>query len=39
VGAFSLKSLFMARHAQHVVLIHFPIALFLVGVFFDLAAR
>jgi uncharacterized membrane protein len=29
----------LARHAQHVVLIHFPIALFLTGVFLDLAAR
>jgi len=39
VGAFSLKSALLARHAQHVVLIHFPIALFLVGVFFDVVAR
>jgi uncharacterized membrane protein len=28
-----------AKHAQHVVLIHFPIALFTVGVTFDLAAE
>jgi uncharacterized membrane protein len=28
-----------ARHAQHVVLIHFPIALFTIGVAFDLAAE
>jgi len=34
-----LRSIFLARHAQHVVLIHFPIALFLMGVGFDLAAR
>lgn len=27
-----------ARHAQHVVLIHFPIALFIAGVAFDLIA-
>lgn len=39
MGAFNLKSALLARHAQHVVLIHFPIALFLVGVFFDLMAR
>lgn len=39
MGAFSLKSVLMARHAQHVVLIHFPIALFLVGAVFDLLAR
>jgi uncharacterized membrane protein len=30
-----LKSALLARHAQHVVLVHFPIALFLVGVAFD----
>ena len=34
-----LKSVLLARHAQHVVLIHFPIALFLVSVAFDLAAQ
>jgi uncharacterized membrane protein len=28
-----------ARHAQHVVLIHFPIALFTSGVLFDLAGQ
>lgn len=39
MGALSLKSALLARHAQHVVLIHFPIALFLVGVAFDFAAR
>ena len=39
MNAFSLKSLFLARHAQHVVLIHFPIALFIIGVLFDLLAR
>ena len=32
---FELKSALLARHAQHVVLVHFPIALFLVGVGFD----
>ena len=31
------KSVFLAKHAQHVVLVHFPIALFLAGVGFDLA--
>lgn len=36
---FDLRSVLLARHAQHVVLIHFPIALFLTGVFLDLAAR
>jgi uncharacterized membrane protein len=38
-AAFSLKAALLARHAQHVVLIHFPIALFLAGVAFDFAAR
>ena len=32
---FDLKSALFARHAQHVVLVHFPIALFLTGVGFD----
>lgn len=32
---FDLKAALLARHAQHVVLVHFPIALFLVGVGFD----
>jgi uncharacterized membrane protein len=39
VSPFDLRSALLARHAQHVVLIHFPIALFLSGVAFDLAAR
>jgi uncharacterized membrane protein len=39
MGAFDIKSLLLARHAQHVVLIHFPIALLIVGVAFDLAAQ
>lgn len=29
----------MAKHAQHVVLIHFPIALFITAVVFDLVAQ
>ena len=36
---FDTRSVFLARHAQHVVLIHFPIALFLIGVLFDLISR
>jgi uncharacterized membrane protein len=39
MNLFDLKSVLLARHAQHVVLIHFPIALFLVSVAFDLAAQ
>lgn len=33
------RSILLARHAQHVVLIHFPIALFLIGVLLDVLAR
>ncbi|MBZ5505913.1 MAG: DUF2231 domain-containing protein [Acidobacteriia bacterium] len=39
MNPFDLKSVLLARHAQHVVLIHFPIALFLAGVAFDFAGR
>jgi len=39
VNPFDPKSVLLAKHAQHVVLIHFPIALFLTGVAFDFAAR
>ena len=35
---FDLKAALFAKHAQHVVLVHFPIALFLAGVAFDTAA-
>lgn len=38
MNPFDLHSALMARHAQHVVLVHFPIALFIVGVAFDAAA-
>lgn len=36
---FDLRSILLARHAQHVVLVHFPIALFLTGTVFDFAAK
>jgi len=36
VNPFDLKNTLLARHAQHVVLIHFPIALFIAAVGFDL---
>jgi uncharacterized membrane protein len=39
VHPFDIKILLLPKHAQHVVLIHFPIALFITGVAFDLAAR
>jgi uncharacterized membrane protein len=32
---FDIKTVLLAKHAQHVVLIHFPIALFLAAVAFD----
>jgi uncharacterized membrane protein len=38
LNPFDLRNALMARHAQHVVLVHFPIALFIVGVAFDAAA-
>lgn len=36
VNPFDLKTALLAKHAQHVVLIHFPIALFVAAVVFDL---
>jgi uncharacterized membrane protein len=36
---FDIKSALLAKHAQHVVLIHFPIALFTVAVAFDFLAH
>ncbi len=38
VNPFDLKTAILAKHAQHVVLIHFPIALFLAAVAFDFLA-
>ena len=38
VNPFDFKTAILAKHAQHVVLIHFPIALFLAAVAFDLMA-
>jgi uncharacterized membrane protein len=39
VNPFDLKAALLAKHAQDVVLVHFPIALFLTGVAFDVATR
>jgi uncharacterized membrane protein len=39
VNPFDPKTVFLAKHAQHVVLIHFPIALFITAVVFDLIAQ
>jgi len=38
INPFDVKTVLLAKHAQHVVLIHFPIALFTVAVAFDFAA-
>lgn len=36
---FDPRTVLLAKHAQHVVLVHFPIALFLTGVFCDVLAH
>ena len=38
MNPFDLRTALLAKHAQHVVLIHFPIALFMVSFAFDLLA-
>ena len=38
VNPFDLKTALLAKHAQHVVLIHFPIGLFITAVAFDFIA-
>jgi uncharacterized membrane protein len=39
LNPFDLRAALLAEHAQHVVLIHFPIALFIAGVIFDFLAQ
>ena len=39
MNPFDIKAALLAKHAQHVVLIHFPIALFFVSVAFDFVAQ
>ena len=39
VNPFDIKTVILAKHAQHVVLIHFPIALFITAVGFDYFAQ
>ena len=39
VNPFEPKTVLLAKHAQHVVLIHFPIALFIAAVAFDCVAQ
>ncbi len=38
MNPFDLKAALVAKHAQHPVIIHFPIALFIISVAFDLLA-
>jgi uncharacterized membrane protein len=38
LSALDLRSVLLAKHAQHVVLVHFPIGLFISAVGFDLVA-
>ena len=38
VNAFDLKAAALARHAQHPVLVHFPIALFIASAVFEILA-
>ena len=39
MNPFDLKAALLAKHAQHPVIIHFPIALFIIGVLFDFLAH
>jgi uncharacterized membrane protein len=39
LNPFSINSTLLAKHAQHVVLIHFPVALFITSVAFDFLSR
>lgn len=39
VNPFDIRTILLANHAQHVVLIHFPIALLITGVAFDLVGQ
>ena len=39
VNPFDIRTVLLAKHAQHVVLIHFPIALFTAAVAFDYFAQ
>jgi uncharacterized membrane protein len=39
VHPFDPRAALLAKHAQHIVLVHFPIALFVAGVAFDLIAQ
>ena len=36
---FDIRTVLFAKHAQHVLIIHFPIGLFIIGVLFDFLAQ
>ena len=36
---FDIRTVLFAKHAQHVLIIHFPIGLFIIGVLFDFLAH
>lgn len=38
VNAFDVKAALLARHAQHPILVHFPIALFIMSAVFEIVA-
>ena len=38
INAFDVKAALLARHAQHPVIVHFPIALFIMSVVFEIFA-
>ncbi len=39
VNPFDIRTVVLAKHGQHVVLIHFPVALFVAAVAFDYLAQ
>lgn len=39
INPFDLRTILLEKHAQHVVFIHFPIAMFISGVLFDFLSR
>ena len=39
LNPFDPRTVLLAKYAQHVLLIHFPIALFIAGVIFEVATR
>ena len=39
MSPFDVRSILLAKHAQHIVIVHFPIALSLASLFLDVVAR